>query len=238
MQFSDTTGNTGILQRVRKMARVDSTQLPTVNVVNSANDRLDMIMSYGLGADGLFQLDDSNHTKLPIGTTNLVADQSDYSFLTDEQGNRILNIYRVDALDSSGIYRELKSIDETQIVGALDEFRKTSGLPQYYDKIADNIVRLYPAPISSVSSGLKFYFHRAPSYFTATDTTKQPGFANVLHRGFVIQGAYDAALTLGLENLSYLAVELEKENQVMEDYFAQRNPDTNKRITPVLTSAR
>lgn len=238
MVFSDTTGDTGILQRARKMARVDSTQWPTVNVVNSVNDRLDKIINYGIGADRRFQLDDSNHTKLPIGTTNLVADQSDYSFLTDEQGNRIINVHRIDVLDDSGIYRQLKNIDESQIPGALDEFRKTSGLPQWYDKIADNIVRLYPAPIDAVTAGLKFYFQRTPSYFTATDTTKEPGFANVLHRGFVIQAAYDAAFTLGLENLSVLSEELRMENEVMMDYFEHRNPDESKHIIPVMTSAR
>lgn len=230
--FSDTSGNTGILQRARKLARVDSTQWETFNVVNSCNDWLNHIFTYGKKEDKRFQLDDTNHTKLPIGTTNLVAGQSDYSFLTDEQGNRITNLTRIDILDASGLYRQLQPIDQGQLNGvALDEWNKTDDLPLYYDKIADNIIRLYPTPATSVTSGLKFYFQRAPSYFTASDTTKQPGVSDDLHRGFVVASAYDCALTLGLDNLQALSVELQKEEQKLEDYFASRETDEVQQIT-------
>ena len=226
MVFSDTSTNLGILQRARKMARVDATQWETFNVVNSCNDWLNKIFTYGKGNDIKFQLDDTNHTKLPIGTTNLVANQSDYSFLTDEQGNRITNITRIDILDPSTLYRQLIPIDQAQLGGiALDEWNKTAGLPLYYDKIADNVIRLYPKPATSVTAGIKFYFQRSPSYFAATDTTKAPGVADDLHRGFVVASAYDAALTLGLANLQPLSVELAKEEQKLEDYFATRQTD-------------
>lgn len=224
--FSDVTNNLGILQRARKMARVDSTQWETFNVVNSCNDWLNKIFTYGKGNDVRFQLDDTNHTKLPIGTTNLVANQSDYSFLTDEQGNRITNLTRIDILDSSALYRQLIPIDQAQISPiAIDEFMKTAGLPRYYDKIADNVIRLFPKPIASVTSGIKFYFQRSPSYFAASDTTKAPGVADDLHRGFVVAAAYDAAFTLGLANLQPLSVELAKEEQKLEDYFDTRQTD-------------
>ena len=232
MQFSDTSLNTGILQRARKLARVDSTQWETFNVVNSCNDWLNKIFTYGKPGDKRFQLDDTNHTKLPIGTTNLVAGQSDYSFLTDEQSNRITNITRIDILDDSNLYRQLRPIDQAQLTGiALDEFMKTDDKPIYYDKIADNIIRLYPTPATSVTSGIKFYFQRSPSYFTASDTTKQPGVADDLHRGFVVASAYDAALTLGLPNLQALSVEFEKEEQKLEDYFASRETDEPQILT-------
>lgn len=232
MQFSDTTNNTGILQQARSLMRVDATQWPTYKVVNSVNNWLDTVTGYAIGADRSFQWDDTNHTKLPIGTTNLVANQSDYSFLTDEQGNAILNLTRIDILDSDGNYRQLELIDQANITGALDEFESTAGKPKYYDKIADNIIRLYPKPSASVTSGLKFHFQRAASYFADTDTTKQPGVAPLLHRGFVIAAAYDGALTLGLQNLNTLQLELQKEEAKMKAYFEIRNTDMNKRLTP------
>ena len=238
MVFSDTSGNTGIVERARIIARVDATQWPTSRIVNSANDRLDKIMNYGIRADRRFQIDDSNHTKLPIGTTDLTASQSDYSFLTDEQGNRILNITRLEKLDDQGIYTLLREKDQQEIAGALDEYQKTDGEPLEYDKIADNIIRLYPTPDTTVSAGLKFYFQRSPSYFVSTDTTKEPGFANVLHRGIVMQAAYDAAFTLGLQNTNELAMELALEDQVMKDYFATRNTDTVKVIKGVARNSR
>lgn len=225
MVFSDTVNNLGILQQVRDMMRVDSTQWATSKVVNSVNNYLDTVAGYAIGADRRFQWDDTNHTALPIGTTNLVASQADYSFLTDEQGNSILNLTRIDIKDSSGNWTQLKTIDQVEINGALDEAFSTAGKPMYYDKIADNIIRLYPTPDASVTAGLKFYFQRTPSYFAASDTTKAPGVPPLLHRGFVINAAYDGALTLGLANLQALSQERILEQQKMESYFGNRNTD-------------
>lgn len=223
--FSDTSTSLGIVQQVRQLMRIDSGQWATSKIVNSVNNYLDTVAGYAIGADRKFQWDDSNHTKLPIGTTNLVANQSDYSFLTDEQGNRILTLTRIDILDSDGNWTQLQPIDQFQIEGGLDQLYTVAAQPLYYDKLADNIIRLYPKPATSVTSGLKFYFQRNPSYFTAADTTKEPGVANVLHRGFIIAAAFDGALTLGLKNLPALASEMEKEREKMMDYFLNRNND-------------
>lgn len=230
MVFSDGTNNTGIVQQTRFLMRVDANQWPTARIVNSCNNWLDTIAGFAIKADRRFQWDDTNHTKLPIGTTNIVANQSDYSFLTDEQGNKILNLLRIDILDGGGDYRQLQPIDERDVPGALDEFYASAGAPLYYDKIADNIVRLYPKPAANVTNGLKFYFQRSASYFASTDTTKEPGVAPLLHRGFVIAAAYDGALTLGLQNLQALSVELAREEEKMKQYFLVRDTDETRRI--------
>lgn len=232
MVFSDVTNNTGIVEQARQMMRVDAAQYPTFRIVNSVNNYLDTVTGYAISADRNFQWDDTNHTKLPIGTTDLTAGQSDYSFLTDEQGNNILNLTRIDILDPSGKYRKLELIDQSNVRVALDEYESTNGLPTKYDKIADNIIRLYPTPATTVASGLKFYFQRTASYFAATDTTKEPGVAPLLHRGFVIAAAYDGALSLGLENLTSLSNEMIKEEMKMKKYFEARNTDMNRRMSP------
>ena len=232
MVFSDVTNNLGIVQQARSMMRVDATQWPTYQIVNSCNNYLDTITGYAIGADRLFQFDDTNHSKLPIGTTDLTASQKDYSFLTDEQGNSILNLLRIDMLDSAGNYSQLKPIDESQIHGALDEFEGSEGTPIYYDKIADNIIRLYPTPETSVAAGLKFYFQRSASYFDANDTTKEPGVSPLLHRGFVIAAAYDGAMTLGLDSLSALSNESLKEEMKMKQTFDNRNTDSVSVMMP------
>lgn len=237
--FSDTTTNLGIVQQVRNFMRVDATQWPTAKIVNSVNNYLDTVTGYAIGADRRFQWDDTNHTKLPEGTISIIANQSDYSFLTDEQGNQILNLTRIDILDSGGHYRQLSVIDQTDIKGAIAEAQLTAGLPISYDKIADNIIRLFPKPITAITNGLKFFFQRTPSYFIATDTTKSPGVPPLLHRGFVICAAYDGALTLGLSNLQGLGVEWAKEQKKMEDYFQNRNTDEpNKFVKAVFRSSR
>jgi hypothetical protein len=232
MQFSETTNNTGIVQQVRDMLRVDSTQYPTSRIVNSSNNWLDTVAGHAIGADRRFQWDDTNHTALPIGTTNLVANQSDYSFLSDEQGNRILNLVAIEVKDSTATWRKLVPREMTDDWEAEDELQRTASQPTHYDKIADNIIRLYPKPIASVTAGLKFYFQRSPSYFAATDTTKAPGVAPILHRGFVVACVYDALLAgIGSANLQAVSIEMEKERMKMESYFGNRNTDEMAVIT-------
>ena len=237
-QFSDTVGKTGIVQQVGDMTNLDTVQWSTNKIANSVNNWLDKITGYALNTDRNFNWDDTNHTKLPIGTTNLIANQADYSFLVDEQGNKIITLLRIDILSPDGTWTKLTPIDESDIPVALDEYEKTAGIPKYYDKVADNVIRLYPKPATSVTSGLKFYFQRTPSYFVSTDTTKEPGVSPLLHRGFVIAGAYDAALSKGLANLQALSVELQKEEQKMVAYFSDRNNDKPSRMKPYITDCR
>jgi len=237
--FSNSTDKTGIVEQARALMRVDSFQWPTENIVNSCNNYLDTVTGYAIGADRRFQFDSSNHSKLPIGTTNLVINQAEYSFLTDEQGNKILNLIRIDILDASGLYRQLIPIDQANLNGvALDEWNKTAGLPLYYDKIADNIIKLYPKPIASVTAGLKFYFQRTPYYYVAADTTRETGMPPLLDRGFVIASAYDGALTLGLANLQPLSIEFQKEQEKMIDYFENRLTDEPLKMTIKHRSSR
>ncbi len=239
MIFSDVTNNLGIVQQARSMMRVDSTQWPTYKIVNSCNNWLDKLTGYAIGADKRFQWDDTNHTKLPEGTTDLNINQTDYSFLTDEQGNRILTLTGVSILDSTtGRYIPLEEIDRFDQNIDQATFATQTGTPTQYDKIADNIIRLNFKPTATITSGLKFFFQRTASYFVATDTTKEPGVAILLHRGFVIASAYDGALTLGLQNLQGLSVELQKEDQKMMIYFSDRNKDTIRRIKPMIQNNR
>lgn len=224
MMFSDTTNNTGIAQQARVFARVDSTQWPTARIVNSVNNWLDLVAGYAIGADRRFQWDDTNHTKLPEGTTPLTINQSDYSFLTDEQGNTIVTLIGVSILQN-GRYEPITAVDRNDPLYDPSTFGQDTGTPTEYDKISDNIIRLDKKPSATVAAGIKFYFQRTPSYFSASDTTKQPGVSPLLHRGFVIASAYDIALTLGLDNLQALAVEKAMEQDKMIQYFAERNQD-------------
>lgn len=229
--FSDTVNNLGIVQQARSMGRVDATQWPTYKIVNSCNNYLDKVTGYAIGADRRFQWDDTNHTELPEGKRDLTVSVTDYSFLLDEQGNTILTLTKVEMLDG-GYYRPLMPVDKSDANYDADSFGQVSGTPQYYDKIADNIIRLDMIPTATVTNGLRFTFQRTPSYFTASDTTKTPGVAPILHRGFVIASAYDIALTLGLQNVQLLAMEMKKEEDFMMYYFSIRGMDNEMTLQP------
>lgn len=225
--------NAGICEQSRSLAGVDSTQWPTQKIVNSANNWHDTVTGYAIGADKRFQWDDTNHTKLPQGTTDLVLNQTDYSFLTDEQGNNIITLIGLSLIDANSVEYPLRLVDRNDPDYDISSFGKNSGTPTAYDKIADNIIRLDFKPSSTDVStyDLKFYFQRTGSYFTSSDTTKSPGVSPLLHRGYVIAAAYDIALTLGLANLSALAVEMQKEEKKMINYFSVRSRDERSRLT-------
>ena len=237
MQFSNSTTNLGIVERTRVKCGVDSTQWATANITGSCNDCMDFLAGEYIKADRRFQWDDTGHSKLPIGTTNLVSAQSDYSFLTDEQGNKIYNLTRIDIQDASGNWKKLEELDETEETQALDEV-VIAGTPTGYYKIADNIIRLNRLPETSVTSGLKFYFQRAPSYFVATDTTKEPGFTSVPHSIFVTWASYDCADTLNLQNVERLFRERELAKQMVVSSFAGRNTDVHRKMSPAKENNR
>lgn len=227
--FSDSTGNTGGVEQVRKLMRVDSSQWPTVNISNSFNNWLDFLTGYAIGADRRFQWDNTQHTKLPEGTLDLVAGQSDYSFLTDQQGNNIVTLLGVSLVNASGLEMPLVPVDREDPDYDQYTFGNVSGTPTSYDKIADNIIRLNmkPSATDAANYDLKLRFQRTSPYFSASDTTKTSGFSPLLDRGFVIAAAYDGALTLGLPNLQALGVERQLEVKKVEEYFGERNHDFN-----------
>lgn len=212
--------------------RVDSTQWTTAKIVNSCNNWLDKLTGYAIGADKRFQWDNTQHTELPEGTTNLAQDQIDYSFLTDEQGNQIVTLTGISVL-RNGYYVPLVPVDKDDQSIDMSVFGTQRGVITSYDKIADNIIRLDAKPDSNVTAGLKFFFQRTSPAFAATDTTKTTGFSQLLDRGFVIASAYDGAITLGLPNTQALSVELEKEERKMIEYFEDRNNDEQGVIRPV-----
>lgn len=230
LQFSDSGTGYGMAEQVRSLMRVDSTQWPNIKVANSFNNWQDFVTGYALWADKRFQWDDTNHTKLPEGTVELTADQSDYSFLTDEQGNSIITLLGVSVLEGS-YYVPLKPVNRNDDGYNADTFGQVTGTPTSYDKIADNIIRLDAKPESTVANGLKFYFQRTAKRFVGTDTTKTTGFSPLLDRGFIVAGAYDGALTLGLPNIQALAADRAVEEEKVKQYFAGRNNDERRQMT-------
>ena len=236
MVFSDTVNNLGILQQARLMGRVDATQWPTYKVVNSCNNWLDYVIGYGIANDKFLQLDDTNHTKLLEGTSPLTVSVTDYSFLTDEQGNAITTLLGISRLDG-GYYQPLTPVDRSQVDTAT--FGMVSGIPTQYDKLSDNIIRLDRIPTATVAAGLKYYFQRAGNYFAATDTTKQPGVNPALHRGFVIAAVYDMGLN-GIGTVDMNAIQNERQFEInkMIEYFNTRNNDQPKRMTAKYQSNR
>jgi hypothetical protein len=201
------------------------------------NEALNRVATLIMEADGRWQWDDTNQTDLPIGVTTLVAGQQDYSMSVD-----FLKITRVEILDANGSWHLLAPIDQVDVYNqSLTDFQKTNGLPMYYDKLGNSLF-LYPAPLAAsvtTTGGLKVYFQRPPSYFTTSDTTKQPGFNSLFHRLVALIAcrnyATDRSMPIagGIMRGGFktgLVARVSDEEQSMQDFYALRSKDEKLKL--------
>ncbi len=226
------SADVGLVQDVDFLISTDTTSYPLADKARNMNRYLEEVVSLILQSDGRWQWDDTNQTDLPIGTSTLVSDQQDYSL----SGATYLKILRVEVKNINGNYQQLIPIDQSEIRGtAMSEFNKTAGMPKYYDPIGDSIM-LYPKPSSSqvtLTAGLKVYFQRPPSYFTAASTTTSPGFAPLYHRYL----SYGAALDYAIQNemnskINLIRPLMDRMKQDIINFYSSRQPDAMARLTP------
>lgn len=240
MVFSDTSTKLGLIQDCEQLlfgnyGEISSNTNRLYDFTARLNRSLDKAVSKILSVDGRWQFDDSNYTDLPIGSTDLVSGQSDYTLSVAH-----LDIIKVLAKDSAGNLRVIVPIDENDPIGIryLNETTTQEvGIPQFYDKKGSSIF-LYPAPNYASSGGLVVHFQRGPSYFAYTDTTKTPGFASIFHRYVSLDAALDYAISKQLPQAANLATLVKDMEQEMQDFLSKRSKDEPKIIRTVIRSSR
>lgn len=233
MVFSDTSTNQGIVQEARWLVGANTTSYPIADLTRNINRALDRVVSLIFNAGGRWQWDDSNQTTYPIATTALVSGQQDYTFDVTH-----LRVHRVEVKDTSGNWHKLEVFDPKDLgKEALGEFETTNGIPKYYDVIA-NSVFLYPASNFSQAGSLKVWFQRKGSYFDTTDTTKEPGFAEIFHRHLALSAAYDFALKNNLTNRDSLRQEIALMEEEIKHFYSYRQPDEKPRMIPSVENNR
>lgn len=242
LAFSDTTNKDGIIQRLERVlfgdngdGTISGNSTLLAYFTGDINLALDRAFSIIFEADGTWQFDDSNHTDYPIITTNIVANQRDYTFTTDGNSNLILDIEKVAILTSASatVYEEIepRDIHSDKFSPFVANDTTVTGVPTFYDKLGNGIF-LDPIPDYSATNGLKLYINREGSYFTTSDTTKKPGIAGVLHEYFVIRPAYQYAYANGLSTVSFFYEEMLRIEEAMKKYYARREQDKRNVITP------
>jgi hypothetical protein len=231
MVFNDTTDEKqGIVQDIYFGVSANNNTYPIGDLTRDANRGLDMAVSMILGADGRWQFDSTNATDLPIGFTNIVSGQQDYSF--DDEYLMLAKPLQV--LHSDGVtWIELVPSDDNDLISS-------NGIPARYNKMGESFL-LDPIPNYSATNGLKAFFQRKIDYFTTTDTTKEPGFAKHLHKFISLYCQASYARAKGLAKLAqlekdlmfYTGNELNGGNDVGEfkRFYSYREKDQEKRLT-------
>jgi len=197
----------------------NSVSFPIEDFTRSANLAMDSITGIIIGADGMWQWDDTNFSNLPIGKTNVVSNQTDYSYDAD-----YIVITSMEIQDANGKWIKLQPINESEYNQPLSEVFNVTGTPQYYDKKGSSVF-LYPTPNYNATNGLKANFQRKGDYFAINDTTKEPGIAGHLHRYVSLFASYDYALVKGLKQLDRIKVLLEEMRKNIEDFYSYREKD-------------
>lgn len=231
LQFNDATTKKGIVQTIDKNCKSNRVSYPLLDIAADVNLALDKAFSIIFKAGGKWQFDDSNHTDYPIIMTHLVDGQRDYSFVTDEQGNMILDIYKVMVKNQDGIYQEVFPKDQQSDSGTegFTDGTNTEGVPLYYDKTANGIF-LEQIPSYNSTNGLKVFINREGSYFASTDTTKKAGFAGLFHEYLALRPSYFYAIRNGLKNKNDLKNEMIEMEDALKKYYRDRAKDESSHL--------
>ena len=209
----------------------DSNTYTVADKTRNFNIALDEVSGVIIGCDGTWQWDDTNYTDLPIGLTNVVSGQQDYSF-ADEH----LVIEAIEIKNTDSTWTRLKPIDlypeyNQQSISSITDYLSTPGKPEYYDKVGGSIF-LYPPANYSQDSSLKAFFQRKAQPFTTGDTTKKPGFANHLHRYLSLSVAYDWAISKTHPKANWLASKKQEYRELIKAFYSKRTKDETKRLVP------
>jgi hypothetical protein len=235
MVFSDTTNRTGIVQSLEDLTGTQnissySTAVKTKDINLAFDDYSNLVKQ----VSSTWQADDTNHVKYPNMYFNLVSGQGDYAFTTDEQGNQVQDIYRVECMMPNGTWKLLTPVDEMS-GDSITEIEAQSGTPDSYWKTANGIFLKVKANYSQ-TNGIRMFFTRSPDYFLSSDTTKVPGIPNGHHKYLFWKPAFWYWLPKDTARAQICKQEVDKiEAEIMED-ISNRNRDEKVGFRPRYTN--
>jgi hypothetical protein len=237
MQFSDTTNRQGLIQDCEWWLDLGKGGIANNSdrlddFTRSINQWYDKVQVMILQAHDEWDYDDSNHTDFPILKGDLVKDQQDYALPSST-----LKIKRVETKMDGSNYQKAQPIDineiseDTSTSTIDDEFNESE---PFYDMRARSIF-LYPIPDENVTDGIKIWIQRKVNLFSASDTTKTPGFDRQFHRMLSIGASYDWAAKKGLGVKNDLLTLLQDYRTQLKDYYGkkQRDRDITLKANPV-----
>jgi hypothetical protein len=226
MKFYSSSDKAGIVDDIFFLVFGDSSDHSSdyslADIARNVNRWYDKVVTKILQADDRLEWDDTNKTDLPIARIDLVANQQDYGITAAT----FLKIRKIDAYDSNGNPIPLTQIRLDDMRGIADaDFLSTAGTPLNF-RLQGSSVFLYPKPNYSYTQGLRIFYQRNVDYFTSSDTTKIPGFAEPFHRILSLGAAYDYAMITGMQDkIKMFRLEINDLMNDMIEFYSSRNED-------------
>lgn len=199
MQYSNTTNESGLLQRCEfwtglGKAGITGDATLKAQFTVGLNSGFDRIMPVLLSKSKGLKWDDINHTDHPVARFNLINGTSDYTFKEDDNALDIFNVIDVSILPAATATEYLSitemTADHPRALRALSPNPSDVGVPTHYLKRGPSLA-FYPQPNYSATNGVKISFEREQSYFATTDTIKEPGIPKPYHELLALYASYD-----------------------------------------------
>lgn len=238
MQFSNTADGDGIIETIEDLTGTQSATDSSYSLKKKTRDvnlALGNYMMLAIKAAGRWQVDDTNQTDYPIMTGDIHANQQDYSFITDQNGNQVLDIYKVRCKDSNGNWSTLTQRDLQDGTDTPINSTTQTSSPTKYDLTANGIF-LTDIPKYEMPGGLEVFIARTPSYFASTDTDKKAGIPDFFQEYLTIRPSYFYCLEHGLPQKQDYHDRLYGEDgrggmeYAIAQYHSNRNRDEKRRI--------
>jgi hypothetical protein len=180
-----------------------------------------------------WQFDDTYQEKYPIITMDIESGKRDYAFIADEQGNLILDIYKIMLTDSTGNTREIPQVDQQGRDADKGFYNSETGTPTKYDITANGIF-FNLIPDFSRDDAIEIYINRTGMQFATSDTTKKAGFNPLYHEYLVLKPSYEYARDNGLDNVERLKRDMLEMRKEIETAYGNRGKDINRKLTPFM----
>lgn len=239
MVYNDTTTKLGLIQDCEQnlfgeYGAISNSTDKLYDFAARINRSYDKLATFIMSVDGRWQFDDTNYTDLPIGSTNLVSGQQDYTLDVE-----FMDIEKVVILDSAGNKYVLNPFDINDPIAKvyLTNITTSGGIPNWYDKFGGTLM-LYPIPNYNKTSGLTVYYRRKPSYFAYNDFAKTPGVPAVFHRYLSLDASLDYAISKSMPVKNDLTIQLAKMEDSLTDWYSKRSKDEPKKIIGRLKAPR
>ncbi len=224
VQFDGESNSQDIASAIDFYCSTSDTDYPVVDKVRNANFALHEAHNIIAQATRTWRHDDANYTTLPFFTTNLVANQRDYTIDTS-----IIKLDRVEIKDTNGNWIELKPT--TDIPSPFNGYKATAGTPAEYFKIGGSIY-LFPGSSYNSTNGLRMQGPRIASVFAYNSTTKEPGFNVAFHEYIVVGAALRYCAIFKPDRVPMLTTLRNEQKEAMAAFYGSRGNDEPSRMTP------
>lgn len=227
----------------RYLVDADTTSLTAAQLLIFTNNAYERVVGKLIAMDKNWNFGDSNYTANPTGLVTMTNSKEDYQLAGNSTSTGVstatplLTFLGASVKNIGGIWNPLKHISLWELFESDTdpvEYFKTDGLPQYYEKREDFLV-LYPAPDNGVSvtliNGLKVFYDRRASKFTASDTTKEPGFASPYHSILAYMAAIPYCVSYKKDRVPAYLNEITRLEKELLAFYGARAKDEPKVMT-------